>query len=301
MVRLPNFFIIGAAKAGTTSICHYLSQHPQIYISPEKEPRFFTPEFYERDTGGPIRNKSNNQAVTEAEYASLFNAVTDELAIGEASTEYIVYEQAPQRIRESVPDAKIIAILRDPVERAFSAYCYQLRDGCEDLSFEKAIDQEQERIENCWRPGWLYAKSGFYGAQLSRYFENFPKENIRIYRYEELKHEPQDLCEDIFRFLGVDETFQVNDLGKKNVSVVPKSKHLNKLIRQTQGLKSLLRSVLPKQLFDSFSAFLKGRLFDKKPELTVELRNSLASIYEMDLELLERLVGKEFKDWRCRD
>lgn len=299
MVTLPNFFIIGAAKAGTTSICHYLSQHPQIYISPVKEPRFFTPEFYERDTGGPIRSRAKMKALTQDEYANLFREVTNELAIGEASTEYMYYEHAPARIKEYAPDAKIIAILRDPVDRAFSAYCYQLRDGYEDFSFEEAIDQDQKRLEDNWKPGWLYVRGGFYGEQLNRYFKAFPKENIRIYRYENLKQSPQEFCESIFQFLGVDDNFQLNDLGRKNVSMVPKSRRLNQLIRNARMLRLWIHAILPNRLSYGLSDFLKSKLFEKKPELAAETRSSLASIYEKDLNLLEHLLRQDFNDWRC--
>ena len=223
MSRLPNFIIIGAAKAGTTSLCHYLTQHPRVYISEEKEPRFFSPEFYTRDTNGFLRSDARKEIFSLGEYQNLFESVTSEKAIGEATTEYLYYPKTPQRIKDRIPAAKLIAILRNPIERAFSAYCYQLRDGCETLSFEDAIAQSSIRAASNWRPGWLYTQSGYYQEQLKRYYDLFPKEQIQIHLFSDFMRDPNAVCQQIFDFLEVESSFEVPDLSAKNVSMIPKN------------------------------------------------------------------------------
>jgi hypothetical protein len=122
-MTMPNFLIIGAAKSGTTSLHHYLKQHPQVYMSQIKEPSFFAFEGTKPAIPGPWKRWAAHNFITDIQaYRSLFQGVSDEVAIGEASTIYLVHPTAPQRIRHYVPDAKLIAILRDPAERAYSNY-----------------------------------------------------------------------------------------------------------------------------------------------------------------------------------
>ena len=120
-MTLPNFIVIGAAKCGTTSLVHYLAQHPQVFMSAEKEPRFFAPEFFTKYISGPIRKGTIRNEMEVKEYEGLFDDVTTEKAIGEASTEYIFFPETPKRIKKLLPDVKLIAILRNPSDRAFSA------------------------------------------------------------------------------------------------------------------------------------------------------------------------------------
>ena len=122
-MTMPNFLIIGAMRAGTTSLYHYLKQHPQVYMSPVKEPRFFALEGEKPDPGRPTDERLMNHSITDIEaYRALFQAVSKETAIGEASPLYLYSPKAPERIRHYIPDAKLIAVLRDPVERAYSHF-----------------------------------------------------------------------------------------------------------------------------------------------------------------------------------
>ena len=157
-MTMPNFLIVGAAKAGTSSLYYYLDQHPQVFMSSIKEPRFFAPELYTDYIKDPYRSGAKEHRSTPMsleEYQSLFDAVTDEVAIGEASTEYLYVPKTPERIKQLIPDVRLIMVLRDPAERAFSAFCYQVRDGCEKLTFEQALAAEETRMDEKKRwPGW---------------------------------------------------------------------------------------------------------------------------------------------------
>ena len=206
---LPNFLIIGAAKAGTTSLYSYLKQHPQIYMSAVKEPRFFAPEIY-TDYNNVARSGVKEVPFTLEEYEQLFADVTTEIAIGEASTEYLYFPDVAARIKERIPEVKLIAILRNPVERAFSAFCYQLRDDYEPLTFEAALEVESERIKQGYRQGWHYQKVGFYYEQVKRYLDTFEPEKIKIYLHEELIGNSIGVTQDIYSFLGVDTNFVPN-------------------------------------------------------------------------------------------
>lgn len=180
----PNFLIIGAAKSGTTSLYHYLKQHPEIYLSPVKEPKFFC--FYQEklDWQGPGDQKAILNYVTDIDqYFSLFEGVRNETAIGEATPWYIYSESAVKKIKAFIPDAKLIAILRDPAERAYSHFLHLLREGREPLAdFQDALDAEEERTRRNWGWTWQYKSRGLYYSQLKKYFDTFPNK-IYVYIY----------------------------------------------------------------------------------------------------------------------
>ncbi|MEL7509555.1 MAG: sulfotransferase [Cyanobacteria bacterium J06554_1] len=293
-MTLPNFIVIGAAKCGTTSLVHYLAQHPQVFMSPEKEPRFFAPEFFTKYISGPIRKGTIRNEMEVEEYEGLFEDVTTEKAIGEASTEYIFFPETPKRIKELIPDVKLIAILRNPSDRAFSAYCFQLRDGVEPLSFEHSLHAESKRSKEYWRPGWLYQKAGFYFEQLSRYFDVFEPNQIRVYLYEDLDKRPVETLRDIFNFLDVDQDF-IPDLSRKNVSALPKNFVLNRLLSNQSPLISL-KPYLPKQLLELLR-YVKKRNRKPKPKLSYELKTELTELYKDDILKLQTLIKKDLSHW----
>ena len=288
--------IIGAAKAGTTSLCYYLDQHPQVYISPIKEPRYFAPEFYTVHVNGPIRDHARRTLFTLEEYHQLFEGVSNEISVGEASTEYLYFPEVPARIQAAIPDAKIIAVLRNPVERAFSAFCYQLRDACESVSFEEALQQERDRIRNHWRPGWLYQDCGFYYSQVKRYYNFFDSNNIKIYLYDELDQDSLAVVKDIFQFLQIDDDF-VPEVSRKNISKIPKSKLLNTLITRENPLKNGLKAVLPTSETTLMAKCARKFNYDHKPVLAEETRQLLIDLYREDILKLETLIQKDLSAW----
>jgi hypothetical protein len=207
---LPNFLVIGAAKAGTTSLYRYLEQHPEVYMSPIKEPNFFALEGQPLDFCGPgdaayIRRFS---VTDRAAYEALFDGVRGEVAVGEASALYLYSPAAPLNICRYAPRMKLIAILRHPVERAYSAFLHLLRDEREPVAdFAGALGEEKARVQRGWEHIWHYRRMGFYAEQLARYYRHFSREQLRVYRYEALRDDPERLIADIFEFLGVDPDF----------------------------------------------------------------------------------------------
>jgi Sulfotransferase family len=171
-MTMPNFLIIGAGKAGTSSLYQYLKQHPQIYMSPIKETNFFALEGQDLNFADP-RDRINKYSITKIEdYYAQFEAVSNETAIGEASPLYLYEPKAPEQIQHYIPDVKLIAILRNPVDRAYASFLYLHREQRESLEyFSEALDAEPSRIQNNYPWIWHYKNLGFYAEQLQRYFE----------------------------------------------------------------------------------------------------------------------------------
>jgi hypothetical protein len=296
-MRMPTFLVVGAAKAGTTSLWRYLQSHPQVYMSPIKEPMFFACEGEEPDFSGP----RPPWAVTDLEaYRTLFSAVTDEIAVGEASPQYLYSEKAPERIYRYLPDVKLMAIVRDPAERAFSHFLGQRRAGREPLSdFVRALDAEEERVSEGWGPSFHYVRRGLYYKQLSRYFELFGRERIKVYLYEDLETDPLGMMRDVFRFLGVDDTFAPGLGVRYNPSGVPRSESLRLFLSGLSRAKPYVEPLLPEGLRRRVlraGVSLKKRTL-VKPQLTPKIRGKVLEEYWDDVLRLQELIGRDLSSW----
>lgn len=168
--RLPTFFIVGAAKAGTTSLYAYLKHHPQVVFFDMKEPHFYAglhPSPSQRHRIPGVQDRRD--------YLALFRKASSSVAIGDASPSYRWSAVAPFRIRDDIPDAKIIVLLRDPVERAFSHYLMDHREGVTDLGFYDALVTDMNRPDKGWGISQLYVEIGMYASPLERYLDVFPR------------------------------------------------------------------------------------------------------------------------------
>ena len=298
---MPNFLIIGAGKSGTTSLYHYLGQHPQVYVSPVKEPKFFALEGEKPDFRGPgddqemMNRVANNRAVTSIkEYQDLFRGVRGEKAVGEASPIYLYSPEAPDRIKRHVPQAKLIAVLRDPAERAYSAFLHQVRNGWEPLThFSEALRDEERRMQDNWHHLFHYKHRGFYHAQLSRYYERFGPEQIRVYLYEDLKADAAGVMRDLYGFLGVDEGFAPDTSLKYNRAGVPRNGAARALVRNLNSLTPFLKGALPFGVRQR----IKGGLFAEPPPLAAEVRRGLIEEYREDVLRLQGLIGRDLSGW----
>jgi hypothetical protein len=298
-MTMPNFLIIGTAKSGTTSLYNYLKQHPQVYVSPVKEPKFFAYEGEKLDFRGPGDRLANSSVVTDIEaYRALFAKVSGETAVGEASPLYLYIPKAPERIRHHVPEAKLIAILRNPAERAYSHFSQMVRDGREPLGdFSQALEVEGERISDNWAFGWHYKRMGFYHAQLERYFDMFGPDQLKVYLYEDLKADPVGVLGETFRFLGVDDAYVPDMSLKHNVSGIPKSQALHAFIRQSHPIKSVFKPFVPEQLRLRLKTNLRNRNLRQPPPLSAEARKELAEAYREDILKLQGLIRQDLSKW----
>ena len=293
---LPNFIIIGAAKSGTTALYHYLKQHPQIYLSPIKETEFFAFEGDGLNFKGP--GDLPRATITNfVDYQAQFQGVVNEVAIGEASPVYIYSSKAPERIKNYLPDVKLIAILREPVERAYSQYLMFIRDQREPLQdFAQAIEEEKNRKEQGWAWGWRYLELGFYYTQLKRYFDIFNSEQIRVYLYDDLKNNPKRVIEDICTFLNVDNTFTPDMSFKPNISGVPQNKLLHGFLRNPNVFKDLLKPFLSAKLRKRLRLNLQNSNLSK-PELKSEVKEQLLPIFREDILQLQDLIQRDLSPW----
>lgn len=298
---LPNFLIIGAMKAGTTSLYRYLSQHPQIYMSPVKEPRFFAPESHPASQTGDRPGKSSFVGDL-ATYQALFDGVTTETAIGEASPIYIYSPNAPERIQHLLPEVKLIAVLRHPAERAFSHYLHVWQSGREPLNtFAEAIATEDQRIQANWSSLWHYRQRGLYYQQLQRYFERFDAAQIKIYLNEDLRNDTPATLKSIYQFLAVDDSVELDASTKHNTAKkTPKNAWLHQFLTQKNPIKSALKPFLPTQL--------RQRVRDRAiasnlatPQLLPEMRQQLTDWYRDDILQLQDLIKRDLTHWLSAD
>ncbi len=297
MNNLINFMVIGAVKAGTTSIYEYLNEHPQIYMSPIKETKFFQWDGETRKFFGPLDQKIYENSIKSFEdYQSLFQKVRGEIAIGEASPSYLYNKFVPKRIYQRFPNVKMIVILRQPTERAFSHYLHTKWLGYEPLSFTEALAQEETRIKNNWGPSWHYKQQGFYYQQLKNYFSVFDRQQIKIYLFDDLKANSIEVIENMYSFLGVDSKFIPNTSQKYNVRYFPKNQVVSNLINQPNFAKHILKKVMPKNLRTKLNSFIsqKNRF---KPELDRQTKEELNKLYSEDILNLQELLQKDLSTW----
>ena len=292
-MTLPNFFVVGAQKCGTTSLYHYLDQHPEVFVSPIKEPHFFDYDEGEAPVfGGPSVPPPGITSM--GEYRALFEGVTDEVAVGEASPTYLYLLGTAERLRQCAPGARVIAVLRDPAERAYSAFLHTVRSAREPLrDFSRALDEEEGRIRDGWHPLFHYRSRGFYHGQIERYLRVFGGARVKVYLYEELRDEPLRVLRDAFRFLGVDESFAPDMSTRYNASGVPRTGAVSAVVKRANVLTPALKKVLP------FAARqrIKDRIFAKAPSLRQDDRQGLVEGYRGDILKLQELLGRDLSGW----
>jgi len=299
-MTLPNFLIIGAAKSGTSALYRYMKQHPDIYMSPIKETHFFSYKDSPPNAQGP--GDTVNQAVTDYDsYISLFGGATTESAIGEASPTYIYIPRACEIIQEIVPEAKLIGILRQPADRAFSAYMHVTRDNREPITdFKKALTLEEERTAKNWGPIWHYVKMGLYYEQLRRYYDRFDRRQLQIHLYEDFSADPMTTLKDNFEFLGVDPSFKPDTRIRANVSGLKKNKILGLMTDQLFGrpnpIRYASRRILSEELRWNFTQNIRNRNLEHQ-KIPPDIRKELTQYYRDDILKLQELIDRDLSIW----
>lgn len=291
----PNFLIIGAPRSGTTTLYEALRQHPDVYMSPLKEPWFaeLSGDF------GPWTGPGDRQPLLDWEsYRSLFSGAQDEHAIGEASTLYLYEPEAPERIAAQLPAVRLVAVLRNPVDRAFSNFLEHVHEGREPLhDFGLALEAEEERREIGWAPSWRYRDLGHYGRQLERYGRIFPRAQMLVILYEDLMRHSDRTFSEIYAFLGVDPNFSPQMPHRLNPSGIPKNRLLHRLATKPNMLKDLLRRALSEQSRMAIRTWLMTTNL-RRPVLEPEIRALLTASYAHDIAMLEAFLGRDLSHWR---
>lgn len=298
-MTLPNFFLIGAPRCGTSSVYDAVRQHSDIFMSPIKEPWYFSIGVRPEPFKGP-KDVDFNLYLSRPEYDELFLGATGQPIIGEASTDYLYSESALNALRREFSNAKFVAILRNPADRAYSQYVQhvsQLREPCH--NFWDAIESEEKRKQQDWCHYWFYRSLGFYGHQLSRYFECFDAEQMKVFLFEDLCTNPAALYRDLFEFLGVDASFEpiVQD-DTRNASLLPKSRRVHDVMTKPSALRSIVRGVTPRRLRVAGIKWVGARQQTiKPPGIAPDERQRLIDGYRDDIGLLESLIGRSLSSW----
>jgi hypothetical protein len=294
--NLPEFFIIGAAKSGSTTLYHWLKQHPQIVLSEIKEPHFF--------------DNNTNYKRGLSWYAKHFHSENvPHGTIGEATPNYFHHpELVIPRLKKTYADKEIkfILVLRDPVQRAWSHYCHRRRLMLEPYEFIKALNVEQERLSKKTMEWTGYFKDGLYAIQLQKWYANYSKDQFLILLTEELENYDKCLSE-IFNFLQVSTTVQIDTSRRYNTAKQPKNKTMMRLIVGHQFLNKLIKWVTPETVLAKLLQY-RRRCIDRnlvetasQAELHPEIMNDLRLKYTPDIEQLEKLINKDLNAWKQRN
>lgn len=282
MSRAPNLFVVGVARAGTTSLSHYLDQHPEIFMSPVKEPYFFSS--YHPDWV-PVSQ-------TLFSYMSLFAGATTEKYLGEASPAYFWDEDSPQAIKDASPDARIIISLRDPVKRAYSEYLL-LRRSLEDWrpTFSEAVQEEiaLDPSERGINPQYNYVDRGYYAARVERYFEIFGAERVHVLFFEDFAKSTRTEMQRVFEFL------QLDPEPARSIAIVPQNQggaprnRLAAVLLYSKQLRKVGRLVVPARGRPRVERSLMQR---GKMDVDEQTRQRLYELYADDWMQLKELLGK---------
>ena len=296
----PNFLIIGAQKCGTDALYHALQQHPDIAMSANKEPFFFLMDGRLPDYRLPGPRYVNRLVYDWNAYLQLFADADGKRAIGEASAIYLssyVPEKTAARIRDRIPEAKLIALVRQPAERAYSAYnFYRARDFEPLASFAEALAAEPARIQANNTPDFRYRMNGFYYANLKPYYDLFPREQIRVYLFEEWNADPAGTLRSIFRFLDVDENAPVS-VERRNVTHQYRSQRLHRFLARPRRFGKRLRRLLPA----GFRSQLDRWNQMQPPPMPPDLWHELTEGYREDILKLQMLIGRDLSHWLTND
>lgn len=301
--NLPNFLIVGAGKSGSTSLYHYLCQHPDIFMPANKEPNFFVSD-YQRKTNvnSPSYKDDKKRMIFELEkYQKLFIDAVDFKLVGEATVTYLYqYQEAVPKIKRMLgSDTKIIIILRNPIERTFSNYAYACELGYETLSYSEALLEEDNRINNNWASIFAYKKQSEYYEQVKAYIENF--DNVHIVLMNELQSTPEQVMYKLFEFLDIEPIdIEVNEIF--NPTGIPKNRILHDFLNQSSILKDIVSKVaspfvsqakLQEYARKMRQKNISGRLKNDDKEIEARLHKEL----DPQIKLLEKLINKDLRNW----
>jgi hypothetical protein len=303
-MALPDFLLAGAPKAGTTAVHVALARHPQLYMSRVKEPKFFLSDGRPVVQHGPGDRKTVREQVWQPDaYEALFADAGPGTLAGESTSLYLQDPAAHRRIQAAIPDVRIIAVLRDPVDRAHSNWAHLWSAGLEpEGDFVKACGLEDKRRVAGWAPFWRYLSLGKYGEQLEHLWSTLPREQTLLLRYREVRESPAATLDRITSFLGV-QTGVVTEMTPENVTTHASGSLVNRVAARALRVVTAVEHQVPgpaRQAPSLLSSFLSRHLQrEQRPReaLTPDQREALIPHFADDVRLLERLVGESFAEW----
>ena len=296
----PNFLLIGAAKCGTTSVAKYLDQHPDVFVSKPKEPNYFAFEVNSRPScRGPVDAEQlyelllKYSVTSPAAYAGLFDDAQEQRAVGEASVRYLYESHTAKRIAEQIPTAKLIVLLRDPVDRLHSHYHMNVRQHIEPESLAGALDAEEQRIAHGWGWDWHYKRVGMYAEQLQRFYQYYDRSQILVRFQVDLQQRPGETMKSIFEHLEVSPDFQPDFSRRAMVGHTPRWRLLRKIIREDNLAKTLAQHLLPSPIRKGLVSWSESKNRQAIPPLSPALRQQLHDHFADDSRQLEDLLGRK--------
>ena len=284
--KQPNFLLIGAPKAGTTSVANYLAEHPDIFISNEKEPFYFASDAIGKvSKEDPMFDAIMKRAhLNKKSYYKLFESANEKLR-GEATVHYLYhYDEVIPKVINELGDIKIIILLRNPIERAFSNFNYQHQGQY--CSFEKALELESQRKEKGYNSFWFYKEVGKYFTPVKVYLQEFSE--VHVCFFEDLVSNPVLFMQDIYKFLETDNKF-IPDIKKQyNQTFIPKSKLIHFLYYYRHKFNLKLKTPI----------FIKEKAFKTKKNLMNDTTKIyLKKYFKEDIKKLENLINKDLSHW----
>jgi hypothetical protein len=297
--RRPNFFIVGAQKSGTSALVGWLGRHPEVFMSFPKEPGYlaFGDRGYRFPDGYGRRAPASQYVIdNEADYLDLFSQAGDQHKIlGEASTWYFTLPGMADKIRNYSPDARILVILRNPIDRAYSAWGHARRDNLEPCTnFRQALDMETERgeVEFLLR----YHRMGLYSDALADYQRVFPASRLLVLLHEDLRRDPAALWRRLCEFLAIDPGEEPPQQRNLNRSGLPRSGLLQRVLG-AHRTRVIARKVMPYRLGIWAKERLDAANLRKLPEASEEDRAYLRAYYREDVEKLAHMLGRDLCGW----
>jgi hypothetical protein len=301
-VRIPDFFIVGAPKCGTTALYSYLRQHPAVFMPERKEPRFFATDL---DCGSA---REGRYFVRDRDaYLQLFASAGTALRIGEASPQYLYSAMAAQNIKDFCGKPKIIALVRDPVELMYAYHWQRFNDGNEDIEdFGEALDAEPDRKEGRRIPSKCFiAKALRYrevatlSYQIERFMAIYPSKDLMVIVHDDMKADTPAVYRDVLRFLGIDDSF------RPELPVVNASKHVrSKWVRDTLQeppavMVRTARILLPRGVRQRLVAQVWRGNIAQRPRRPMDpaLRRRLQAEFAPEVDRLSRLIGRDLTGW----
>ena len=297
-VSYPDFLVIGPQKCGTTTLYGLIRQHPDVFLPEQKELHYFASGGRQPSFTDSAATVLNSTAVwKENEYTALYKSANAPVK-GEICPTYLYADEAAERIASVRPDAKIIVILRDPIERSFSAYRHMKARGAETSdSFEDALAKENEYVAQNWQAMAHYTATSLYYPQLKQYYDHFPTEQILVLDFKDLTTTPVETANKVLAFVGADPLPEAVGVAQTNKTVVLKSGAMgNLLIKQPYWLRKL-RGLFPATLRAKAKEWLISRLPSEDETLTPALRAKLTSIFAEDAARTRKLTGLLFENW----
>ncbi|TQS42222.1 sulfotransferase family protein [Cryptosporangium phraense] len=300
-MTLPDFLVIGVPKAGTTALHAALVHHPELYLSAVKEPKYFLSDGPPPARGGPGDAQTYQEHVwRRADYEALFAPAPPGTRTGEATPFYLYDLDAQARIARTIPDAKLIVVLRNPVDRAHSNWYHLWAAGLEsERDFVTACEAEPARKAAGWAHFWHYLGQGRYGEQLRHLFTLFDREQVLLMRYRDLRDTPVEALDRVCAFLGV-RTGVLTAVPSSNVTPYVPDTPVNAVLRTALRTGGRFGQHFPVPLRLAARGPLLTVLHRQKghrPRLMPAERATITPYFTEDIELLEKVTGESYQDW----